>query len=101
LTVRLTTSSRSDVRSAVVGFFVVVALLSLLSAITLLLLFQFTDDRVQLVEARRPQLAIALDPKGQISLEPPRRDCGTTESSCPVGRHGDLQAAGKELLVAR
>src|SRR5262245_15474299 len=45
LTVRLTTSSRSDVPSAVVWF------LSLLSTIVLLLPFQVIDNVVQLVEA--------------------------------------------------
>src|SRR5215470_13328594 len=50
--VRLTTSSRSDVRSAVVGFFTGLGSFSLLAAsIDLLLPFQFLDDLVQLLEA--------------------------------------------------
>src|SRR6516165_9472785 len=51
LKVRVTTSSRSDVRSTVVRFFIGVASLSLLASIDLLLPFQFLDNLVQLVEA--------------------------------------------------
>src|SRR5215510_1082414 len=60
LTVRVTTSSRSDFRSTVVWFFMVVASLSLLASIDLLLPFQFLDNLVQLVEACVPELAIPL-----------------------------------------
>src|SRR5262245_8950893 len=48
--VRVTTSSRSDFRSAVVGFFTGVGSVSLLASIDLLLAFQFLDNLVQLVE---------------------------------------------------
>src|SRR5262249_16657955 len=48
--VRVTTSSRSDFRSTVVRFFIVVASLSLLAFIGFLLPFQFFDHLVQLVE---------------------------------------------------
>src|SRR5688572_16223354 len=44
LKVRVTTSSRSDVRSVVVGFFMSVGSLSLLASIDHLLLFQFFDN---------------------------------------------------------
>src|SRR6476659_7612763 len=44
LTVRVTTSSRSDVRSTVVRCFTGVGSLSLLASIDLLLLFQLLDD---------------------------------------------------------
>src|SRR5262249_60934086 len=50
LNVRVTVSSRSDVRSDVVGFFTV----SLFAPMGFLLLFQFLDDRVEFVEARCP-----------------------------------------------
>src|SRR5262245_42301161 len=50
LKVRVTTSSRSDFRSAVVGFCTGVGSLSLLASIDLLLAFQFLDNLVQLVE---------------------------------------------------
>src|SRR4030095_3020874 len=47
---RLTTSSRSDFRSVVVRFFVGAGSVSLLASIDDLLLFQFFDNLVQLVE---------------------------------------------------
>src|SRR6202163_3376279 len=62
LKVRVTTSSRSDFRSTVVRFFVGVSSLSLPASINLLLPFQFLDNRVQLVEACVPELAVPLDP---------------------------------------
>src|SRR6266545_1705026 len=61
LKVRVTTSSRSDLRSVVVGFFMGVGSLSLLASIDLLP-FQFVDNLVQLVEACVPELAVPLDP---------------------------------------
>src|ERR1700685_4555432 len=60
--VRVTTSSRSDVRSTVVRFFMGVGLLSILASIYLLLPCQFLDNLVQLVEACVPELAVPLDP---------------------------------------
>src|ERR671935_1489470 len=51
LKVRVTTSSRSDFRSVVVGFFMGVGSLSPPATIDLLLPFQFLDNLVQLVEA--------------------------------------------------
>src|SRR5687767_7381103 len=62
LKVRVTTSSRSDLRSTVVRFFIRVGSLSRLASINLLLPFQFLDDLVQLVEPRIPELAVPLDP---------------------------------------
>src|SRR6185369_7955574 len=57
LMVRVTTSSRSDFRSAVVWLFTGVGSLSLLASIDLLLPFQFLNHLVQLVEACVPELA--------------------------------------------
>src|SRR4029078_5503209 len=48
LMVRVTTSSRSDVRSVVVGFFMGMASLSLLASVALLLAFPFLDNQVPL-----------------------------------------------------
>src|SRR4029453_12605362 len=62
LKVRVTTSSRSDFRSTVVRFFMRVGSLSLFASIDLLLPFQFLNNRVQLVEACVPALAVPLDP---------------------------------------
>src|SRR3954470_4402295 len=50
LKVRVTTSSRSDFRSTFVWFFMRAGSLSLLASIEHLLLFQFFDNLVQLVE---------------------------------------------------
>src|SRR5919112_6070860 len=63
LKVRVTTSSRSDVRSTLVRFVMGVGSFSLLASIDLLLPFQFFDNSVQLVEACLPELAILLDPR--------------------------------------
>src|SRR5688500_16746085 len=73
LNVRVTTTSRSDLRSTVVRFFIDVASLSLLASIGLLLPFQFLDNRVQLVEAGVPELAIPLDP-GLLFLQSARAE---------------------------
>src|SRR5262245_22280958 len=62
LKVRVTTSSRSDLRSVVVGFFMDVGSLSLLASIGFLLLFEFFDNVVQLVEACLPEPAVPLEP---------------------------------------
>src|SRR6188472_2241716 len=62
LTVRVTTSSRSDFRSTVVRFFMGVGSLPLLASIDLLLPFQFLDNLVQLVEPSIPELAVPLEP---------------------------------------
>src|SRR6187549_4019491 len=62
LKVRVTTSSRSDLRSTVVRFFMGVGSLTLLASIGLLLPFQFLDHLVQLVEPCVPALAVPLDP---------------------------------------
>src|SRR6188474_1716569 len=79
LTVRVTTSSRSDFRSTFVWFFVGVSSLCLVASIGLVLflvcflvfffVFQFLDNLVQLVEARAPELAVPLDP-GCLVLQP-------------------------------
>src|SRR5688572_1733788 len=69
LMVRVTTSSRSDFRSAVVRFFTGAGSLSLLASIDLLLPFQFLDNVVQLVEACVPELAVPFDP-GRLCLQP-------------------------------
>src|SRR5215831_1752682 len=51
LMVRVTTSSRSDFRSTVVGFFMGVGSVSLLASIDVLLTFELLDNLVQLAEA--------------------------------------------------
>src|SRR6476620_11849909 len=63
LKVRVTTSSRSEVRSTVVRFCRWVGSLSLLASINHLLALQFLDNLVQLVEPCLPEPAVALDPR--------------------------------------
>src|SRR5271168_2372662 len=58
LKVRVTTSSRSDFRSTIVGSFMGVGSLSLLASIELLLPFQSLNNLVELVEACVPELAV-------------------------------------------
>src|SRR6478752_10536722 len=62
LKVRVTTSSRSDVRSTFASFSIRVGSLSLVASIGLLLPFQFLDNLVQRVEACVPEVAVPLDP---------------------------------------
>src|SRR5438045_4153207 len=62
LNVRVTTSSRSDFRTAVVRCFAGAVSLSLLASIGLLLPFQFLDNLVELVEACAPEQLVPLDP---------------------------------------
>src|SRR3954470_19191712 len=63
LTVRVTTSSRSDFRSTVVGFFMAARSLSLVTSIDLFLAFQFLNDVVELVETCVPKQAVPLEPR--------------------------------------
>src|SRR5580765_5495474 len=60
LKVRVTSTSRSDFRSTAVRFFMRAGSLSLLASIGHLLLFQFLDNLVQLVESRGPELVVPL-----------------------------------------
>src|SRR3954465_14390296 len=76
LKVRVTTSSRSDLRSTVVRFFMAVGSLSLFASIDLFLPFQFLDTLVQLVEPRLPEPAVALDPCGLFLQSSPTKRAG-------------------------
>src|SRR5262245_34029882 len=76
--IRVTTSSRSDLRSTVVRFVMAVRSPSLLASIDLLLPFHFLDDLVQAVEARVPELAVPFEPC-RLLLQPSRAE--------PAGRH--------------
>src|SRR4051812_25052551 len=71
--VRVTTSSRSDVRSTVTAFRSTAGSLLLLATIDLLLELQFFDDFVQCAEPRVPQLVIPIDPRRHF-LEAARAD---------------------------
>src|SRR5439155_164957 len=63
LMVRVTVTSRSDVRSTVVRFFTGPGLLSLLAFIALLLSCQFLHNLLQLIEAFVPTPAVPLEPR--------------------------------------
>ena len=78
--VRVTTSSRSDFRSDVVGFvaFTGVALASVVGSIGLLLLFEIFEHDVEHVETLGPAQAVALEP-GRLFLQPARSE--------PAGPH--------------
>src|ERR1700693_4750591 len=69
LIVRVTTSSRADIRSDVVRFFMGVCSLAVLVSIALLLAFQFIDHLLQFIEARVPEPTVALDPR-RLVLQP-------------------------------
>src|SRR3984885_936021 len=101
LTVRVTTSSRSDVRSTVVRFFMGAGSLSLLVFIDLLLPFQLLDNLLQLVEACVPELAVLLDPR-RLILQPARPQLAGPHAPDLLGSHepGLLQDADV-LLHAR
>src|SRR5262245_39778499 len=73
LKVRVTTSSRSDLRSTVARFFMRVDSLFLFASIDLLLLFQFLDNLFQLVKARVPELVVPLEPR-HLFLQSARAD---------------------------
>src|SRR6476620_5896398 len=67
LKVRVTTNSRSEVRSVVVPSLILAGLFASFVSIGFLLLFEFFDDRVERVETFGPVLAIALDPGCLVS----------------------------------
>src|SRR5262249_17838100 len=79
---RLTTTSRSDLRSAEVGCLAPAG--SLLSTIVSVLAFQFVDDLVQRIEARRPHAAVALKP-GPPPLPPAPAHAAGAHAPCLLG----------------
>src|SRR6185312_17202111 len=79
-TIRVTTSSRSDVRSIPVRFLTAVDSFSLLAAIAVLLAFEVLDDLVQCVEAFVPELAVPLEP-GRLFLQSVRAELAGPHAS--------------------
>src|SRR5258707_5447718 len=65
LNVRVTTSSRSDLRSTAVRF-IAAGLPSFPSGTCLLLCFQLLGNSVQRLAACAPEVAVALDPGGLV-----------------------------------
>src|SRR6185436_7263353 len=101
LNVRVTTSSRSDLRSTVVRFFSGVASLSLLASIDLLLPFQFLDNLVQLVEACVPELAVPLEPCRLFLQSAPAKLAGPHAPDLQRGDEPRLFQDADMLLHAR
>src|ERR671936_817678 len=77
--VRLTTTSRSDFFSIVVGF------VSLFVSIDLLLLFQFPDNLAELIEARIPKLSVPFDPRA-FFFQPPHAELARAHAPDLLGR---------------
>src|SRR5215213_5370043 len=101
LTVRVTTSSRSDVRSTVVRFFMGMGSFPLLASIDLLLPFQFLDNLVQLVESCIPELAVTLDPC-RLFLQPAQAElAGSHPPDLLRGDESRLLQDADVLLHAR
>src|SRR5262245_4449012 len=87
--VRVTTTSRSEVRSTVVGF---AGLLSLPATIALLLHFELFDHAVQSVETRGPELVESFDPGG-FFLETARPEPAVAHAADLLGAY---EAGGLE-----
>src|SRR6187551_3764700 len=75
--VRCVTSSRSELRSTVVRFFIAAGSRWVSASIDLLLPVQFLDNVVQLVEARFPEPAIPLDPVSLFLQPVPAQPAGS------------------------
>src|SRR6185436_15616045 len=98
LTVRVTTSSRSDLRSAVVRFFTGAGSLSLLASIELLLGFELFDDLVQLVETGGPELSVGLEPGG-LRFQPMRAERAGAHPSDLLGGHQPRLLQDPDVLL--
>src|SRR5258708_36404418 len=90
LNVRVTTSSRSDLRSTAVRF-MAAGLPSFSSGICLLLWFQVLDNLVQRVEAGGPEVAVPVRPGGLFFQRPHAQPSGsypprlfTSGERCPL-----------------
>src|SRR5881392_251288 len=97
LKVRVTTSSRSDIRPVVVRL----ASPSRFASIGFLLALQFRDNLVQRVEASGPELAVFLDP-GHLILQPALAErAGPDAPDLPGGDKPRLFQNADMLLHAR
>src|SRR5579862_8101869 len=82
---RVTTISRSDLRSTAVRCFAA-APLPFLASIDFLPAFQFVDDLVQRAKARFPELAVLLDP-GRDSQQSPPAEFAVSNPANLLGHH--------------
>src|SRR5246500_2110496 len=109
LNVRVTTSSRSALRSTAVRF-MAAGLPSFPSGICLLLAFQVLDNLVQRVEACAPELAVPLDPGGLFFQRAHAKPAGSdapglfsSDERCPLqhanmllhARKGHMELSGE------
>src|SRR5215470_3582160 len=101
LNVRLTTSSRSDLRSTAVRF-MAAGLPSFPSGIWLLLGFQVLENLVQRVEACAPELAVPLDPGSLFFQGAHAKPAGSdapglfrSDERCPLQHANMLLHAGE------
>src|SRR5262245_39120628 len=101
LNVRVTTSSRSDLRSTAVRF-MVAGLPSFPSGICLLLAFQVLDNLVQLVEACAQELAVPPDPGGLFFQRANAKPAGSdapglfsSDERCPL-QHANMLLHARE-----
>src|SRR5215469_10129403 len=101
LNVRVTTSSRSDLRSTAVRF-MAAGLPSFPSRICLLLAFQVLDNLVQRVEACAPELAVPLDPVGLFFQRAHAKSAGSdapglfsSDERCPL-QHANMLLHARE-----
>ncbi len=100
-TVLVTTTSRSETRSTVVEGFTRVGSLSLWTASTFSFRFISSTTSVERIEARGPELAIALDP-GDLFIQSPRsQPAGAHPPQLPRGDEPRLLQDAHVLLHAR
>src|SRR5262249_7108561 len=101
LNVRVTTSSRSDLRSTSVRF-MAVGVLSFPSGLFLLLVFQVIDNLVQRVGPCAPELAVPLDPGGLYFERAHAKPAGSdapglfrSDERCPL-QHANMLLHARE-----
>src|SRR5512143_1728146 len=81
-----TTSSRADLRSDAVRFFMGVGSPAVLASMASLLACQCVDHLLQCIDARVPEPAVALDPR-RLVLDPPRAEPTGPHAADLPGRH--------------
>src|SRR5580765_6175726 len=90
LKVRVTTSSRSEVRSVVVSSFMSARLFARIASIGFLLLLEFFDDGVERVEPFGPALAMAFDPGCLVGQGSGTQPAGADTTDLPGGDEARL-----------
>src|SRR5262245_41616378 len=101
LKVRVTRSSRSDVCSTVVRYFVGVGSISLFATIAFFLSFECLDHRVQRLEACAPEMVVPLDPRCRFLQSTPAERAGPHAPDLLRGDEPRLFQDADVLLHAR